>query len=181
MLVLLHIPRTAMRPVYNVVSNENIHHFLVKTPRDFHTVQKQTLNNENARFYFILRDPIERVMREYFSVNRNCSINEYLVDESLHNVTCKFILCSSEPITDEFFEKVVDIVKSDKVKYDIFYPEKTLYTSFKELTGIDMYSYPISNEYKLTKQKSIYTPHETDFMIKELNKYDMKLFELFNV
>lgn len=181
MLVLLHIPRTAMRPVHNVVSNEGIHHFLVRSPQDFHTVQKLTMNNEDVRYYFILRDPIERVMREYFKEDRKCSIKEYFVDQSLHNVMCKFLLCSTDPVTDESFKRVVDIVKSGKVKYDVFYPEKTLYTTFKELTGIDMYSHPVASEYKLTKQKSIFTPQEMHFMIKELNEYDIKLFELLNV
>lgn len=179
MIVLLNIPRTSMRPVHNVVSNQGIKNFAIMSPKDFHSAERASLN-EDVHYYFIIRDPIERVMREYFMEERKCSLKEYFVDESLHNVTCKFILRSTDPITDESFEKVLQLVNSEKFTYDIFHPEKTHFTNLKKLTGIDMYEHHVTNEYKLHKSRRVFTPHEIHFMLSELNKYDIKLFEILN-
>lgn len=185
MIILLGLPRTCMKIVQNVVSNQGIRNYLVRSDRDFYDAHRQMYINDdgNIKIYFILRDPVERIIREYMNQNQNrpqneSSLAEYLVDKRRHNKMCKFILCSEEDITDDIFKRVIERIDNGTVQFDIFSSDKTDFKTLKAITGIDMYDFPITNEYKLTKCKRMHLPRETNFMIKELNSYDVKLYEL---
>ena len=175
MLVLLHVPHTSMYPVYNIMSNLSIHHFYVKTENDFHNMKKRTLNVDDVQYYFILRNPIERISKEFIHSKQEIKISDHIMIERNRNVNCKYILGSSEPITDESFNEVLHLISQGKVKYDLF-SEKTEYDTLFKLTGINMYDYGVTNEYKNKKRIPFFVPQELLFKFNEFNEYDIKLY-----
>lgn len=181
MLCILHIPHTAIYPVLNIMSNELIEHLYVKSEKS----RADALAIEDRKVYFILRNPVERVMKEYVGAHADddVSLKEYITQETKRNVMSKFILCKhdfSEPITDEDYEKILDLLKRGQLFYDFFNSDKTKYKSLLELTGVDMYDYKVTYEFerkKNTGDTERFRTYDSVFKLTDMNYYDMELYK----
>ncbi|QKF93663.1 hypothetical protein QKU48_gp0205 [Fadolivirus algeromassiliense] len=156
--IFLHVPHTAGRVLKNYLWTNRKKVINVHNDKDMKLIKNKALQK-----YFILRNPIERIIGEcvHYSTNlknigivnylsmddiliRNPyfnpeNISEYIKLEATKNLYCKFLLNRDnfwEPITANDFDKITKILEKGEFIYDK-YTNPMDYEKLSQLIGID--------------------------------------------
>lgn len=159
-LVFLHIPHTAGRVIkrYFWINNKKV--INIHNQNDFKLIKDK---KENIRKYFILRNPIERIIAEYNHYSRNLSnigivnyldikdilnrvkdfnvnnISDYIKLEITRNLYCKFLLHREnfwDPVTDKDFDEIKTLVANREFEFD-YYKNPIELRNLSKLIGME--------------------------------------------
>lgn len=194
-MIFLHIPHTCGLNINFALQKNNIEYVYVHNELDILKLQELRKYDIN---YFVLRNPIERVIGEaihyvgrYKSTKSKVnnvklpniyyeSIQKYVTHESRRDLCCKYLLKKTNfniPLTLLDFNNLIKLVNSGKLIWDNYsYPIKT--PVLNKFLNKDIELFLKNNDHKTMMYnksilKSKYSSLESTLM--KLNNYDMQL------
>lgn len=195
----LHIPHTGGRVLKNFLRSSNIIHNTVHNAKDIKNRKYED------KLYFILRPTVDRVIAQCIHYSKNLKrigivnhmdmdilkLKDYNPDNPYDfielpenkNVYCKFLLGRTDfslPITDNDFEKVLNLFQIPNfIIWDLYSYPLNVY-NLENLIGFSIkckiFRQTLEDEHKLYASDVLFVDK-----IKELNIYDITLFDAINV
>jgi hypothetical protein len=197
--IYLHIPHTSGRTIKRTLWNKGFLKDIICVHNAQHITENITKITPDLKLYFVLREPLNRIIGEYKHYSRNLkiigqvnhltkndvkhidldNILDYCSMEVNRNVLCKFLLLKTDfdkPITDADYEKVEKLCQTDKVIFDKYKFPLDL-PNLSSLIGSEIKPIVIVQN---SDKNDVLLNNDICIKIKKLNEYDFKFFDKYN-